>query len=489
MKQTRRQLIKSLAGIAVSVSGAGRAVEGTPISDGINTNQKQMNSHDNRNMKRKAYVTLPSFGMKYLYANLHELMGNWPRPVIIMDSYDYDRLWGQIVMERHNRPIQMLGMITDALRRRGLIKTLDYGTVYSAGKQQRNVVQCRNAVESLPDHKQQAIAEEFADGFFGHFQRLDYQESFRKSLQDWDHAHSRRDQVDSQMHRLKSGGDDPARWAERTASQYVTALEVRRAVEKHFDFNSVEVIGQGENEGVSALLRDSSFTLDRNVATLRQDGQSIKEIFRFNPDTTAYERDILDSVSHVAQKAAGTQHNDWFLLGSQVAVPHFPKLFVESWSEFDSEIGTPVTELAAETREILSRLERRAADNHPAHLDDNAQAIAEQHGVSSEDKVEEISNQLNRAVNLANYTPALRELSNDSDYTSASIMTAASILMDPNRRVNEDMTYRRAWQMKQRHDPVSVPQYIVTRFSERGGHREGREQRGDWYQSVERVRV
>lgn len=483
--KTRRELIR-LLGVAASTGGIGQAAASP--SDGINNHQNQIETHidsDMNNMNRKAYVTLPAFCTKYLYANLHELMNRRPRPVIFMDTHDWERMRGQIVLER-DRSMQMVGMITEALQRRGLIQTIDYRNFYSAPKQERKVIQCRNALESLTGHRQQTVAEDAAEGFINHFQRLGYQKSFRQALDNWEHALYRKRQAQSRVRRLKRGGGEPLNRAERITMQYTAALEVRRAVDRHFDFEVAGVIGQGEGGGVSTLLQESSFSLDDDVASLRSDGQ-IDQIRRFTPDETAYQRDVLDSITQVAQEATKTQHEDWFLLGSRMAVPHFPQLFMESWSQpaFDED----TSELVDETNEILSRLERRAEDGHPAHPNYSAEAIAEQHGIASDGTIKRISSELDRAIDLSNVSPELRDIA-DEDYESASILAAASTLMDPNYRTDEDDLYRRAWDIKRRYGSVDVSTHTVERYTNRGGYQEKeRKQQPDWYQSTAPVRV
>lgn len=160
---------------------------------------------------------------------------------------------------------------------------------------------------------------------------------------------------------------------------------------------------------------------------------------------------------------------------------------METWSQ--QNIKKDTKELAAETREVLSLLERRAEDNKPTHIQNKAEAIAEQHGISSSEKVHEISEQLDRATDLANYTPVLRDLSDSDRFSAGAIMVAGSIIMDPNNRIDEDEQYRRAWSMKQRNRSVDIPPHIVEQFSNRGGIRRGENTHiTDWCHSVKRDR-
>lgn len=276
-------------------------------------------------MNRKAFVTLPGFGLTTTYMHLHTLMNRAPRPVLLMDTYDFERTWGQIVMGRGDRKIQMLGMITESLYRAGYIQTIDYGSFYSAERQDRNINKYWKALEGLPDAKQQRAAGQLADGFLGHCIG-DYQKSFREALGDWDGVADRRRQIEGHQQKVDRGCGYPVLWNERIASEYIAALEVRRIIDKYSDLNVVGVLGQGENEGISTVLRESELDFDDEIASLTSDGQLIKQVWRPDPNETAYERSILDSISQVAQETVGVQHNDWFLVGSRLAVPHFPKL-------------------------------------------------------------------------------------------------------------------------------------------------------------------
>lgn len=388
-------------------------------------------------------------------------------------------------MQRGNRKTQMLGMITESLYRKGFLQTVDYDTLYSAKKQDRNINRYWHALENLPDTTQQRAAGQLADGFLDHAIG-EYQKPFRSALCDWDGMTDRRTQIERQQQKINSGGGDPLLWNERIAAEYIAALEVRAAADAYFDLDVVGVLGQGESEGISTVLRNADLDFDDDVISLTASGQSIKQIWRPDPEQTAYERSILDSVTQVAQETTGTQHNDWYLLGSRLAVPHFPKLFVESWSQ--PNLHTNTKELAAETREVLSLLEQRAEDNHPAHLPAEAEAIAEQHGDTSSENVREITKQLDRAADLANYTPILRDLSETDRFSPGAIMVAASIIMDPSACVDEDETYRRAWSMKQRSRSIDVPQHIIERFSNRGGIRRGENTHiTDWYHTASRT--
>ncbi len=486
MGQTRRRLLKSLASLVMGCGSVDQVSQKSDQPDTIKMRQNQNENHPYQDMNRKAFITLPGFGLTTTYMHLYTIMNRRPRPVLLMDTYDFERTWGQIVMNRGDRKIQMLGMITESLYRQGLLRTIDYRSFYPENKQNKNINEYWQALETLPDAKQEQAACQLADGFLDHCIG-EYQKSFRNALCDWDGVADRRRKIKNHQRKVDSGCGSPVLWNERMAAEYLAALEVRATADKYLDLDVVGVLGQGEAEGISTVLRESDLGFDDDVASLTADGRSIKQVWRPDPDETAYERSILDSISQVAQKTTGTQYNDWYLMGSRLAVPHFPKLFMESWSQPNIKKNTK--ELAAEAQEVLSLLERRAEDNQPSHLQYGAEAIAEQHGVSSSEKINEISEQLDRMADLANYTPILRDLSDSDQFSAGAIMVAASITMDPNSRIDEDDWYRHAWSMKQRTRSVDVPPYIIERFSKRGGiRREENKHITDWYHSAKRTR-
>jgi hypothetical protein len=478
-------VIKSLVSAVAGVNGVSQVVQKPAVADTINTPSKERISHTRQNMNRKAFITLPGISLTTTYMHLPGIMNRRPQPIIFMDIYDFERIWGQIVTQRGSRKTQMLGMITESLYRKGFLQTIDYSALYSAEKQDRNVNRYWNALENLSGTTQQRAAGQLASGFLDHAIG-EYQKPFRSALCDWDGMTDRRTQIERQQQKINRGLGDPLLWNERIAAEYIAALEVRAAADTYLDLDVVGVLGQGESEGISTVLRNADLDFDDDVISLTSNEQSIKQIWRPDPERTAYGRSILDSITQVAHETTGTQHNDWYLLGSRLAVPHFPKLFVESWSQ--PNLHTDTKELAAETRKVLSLLKQRAADNNPAHLSAEAEAIAEQHGNASPENVHEITKQLDRAADLANYTPLLHDLSETDRFSSGAIMVAASIIMNPSARIDEDETYRRAWSMKQRTRSIDVPQHIIERFSNRGGIRRGEDTHiTDWYHTANRT--
>jgi hypothetical protein len=109
------------------------------VVDTINTPSKEKISHTQQNMNRKAFVTLPGISLTTTYMHLPTIMNRQPQPVILMDIYDFERIWGQIVMNRGDQKTQMLGMITESLYKNGFVQTVDYGTLYSVEKQDQNI--------------------------------------------------------------------------------------------------------------------------------------------------------------------------------------------------------------------------------------------------------------------------------------------------------------------------------------------------------------
>lgn len=476
-------MIKSVAGILAGVSGGGQAAQAASNPDTTNMQQSEKTSHNYQNMNRKAFVTLPGISRPTIYANLQSIIkGRNPPPLILMDQYDYDRLWGQVVMERGQKE-QMIWLLLDELIRRGLIQTMDYTRFYSAEKQKQNILNYRKGLRSLPDHIARQAAVEAADGFldvcYG-----EYQQTLRTALGGWEATCDRAATIEHQQDKMADGTGHTICWNDRVFGQYIAALEVGAAVDRHANLDVVGVIGQGDGAGISTVFQSADMGFDDGIVSLSRDGNSIEQIERPHPGRAQFERDVLDTISQVARETTGTQHDDWYILGSHLALPHLPRLFRRSWGS--SKLKEPST-LAAEAQEVLDYLDKEAEDNRPVATTSKAEAIAEQYEVTSATKVQEISEQLDSAIDLANHSRDLRELT-DSDYSPEAVFTAASIKMDPKHQYDENEVYRRAVDAQNRLKPVDVYPSEVEHYGTRGGFRRGdvEEITCDWYQLVER---
>lgn len=476
-------MVKSVASALAGVGGFSQPVQAGLVADTTNTHQKQDAYRDRTSMSRNAYLAPPSMSFTTLFSNLPALLNTHGlTPIILMDSYDLERLQGRVVRERGNRGVQIRGAICDALQRQGILKGIDYARYYSAEKQNRYLQQYSETLETLPDRVLQETVSDSAE-IYTHCNHGDYQKPFREALGNWAVNTDKRQQIEHYRQKLSRGLGDPALWHERVFGKYIAALEVRHNADKRLGYDVVAVLGQGDREGIGRIVRSGEMGFDDEVLSVND--RSVAQIGRPTPNHTANLHDKLTDITTIARKTTGTQHDDWYLLGSELAVPLFPDLLTKihglNGSKWD-----PNT-IVQETEQVLAYLEKEAADNHPAHLQYEAERLIEQ----TEDTAhtpDEIKTQLESAADLANYARDLRELADSGRFSPTAIFTAATITMDPNYRYNEDDVYRRAVNLQRRLRPVNVPDADIEGFRNRGGFRLGGERR-NWHQRVDRQRM
>jgi hypothetical protein len=485
MDATRRRVLTSMASAVAGVGSISQAATSLASPDTINTHIKQKES-DNNDMihNPSAYLATPSMCFTTLFTHLPTLLNNRrQQPIIIMDEHDIQRLHGRVVRERGNRELQIRGAICDALRRRGILTTIDYARYYPATKQDHNLQHCRELLASLPDHVNQQAARRSSE-IYTRFHHGDYQQPFRSALGTWERSLDHRNQIVNYRQKLERGGGDPIGWNERVFGKYMAALEVRYRANQALNYNIVGVLGQGDQEGFSTILHAADGEFDNDMVALDSSGQSIKQIGRPDPDRTATFHDLFETVARTARETTGTQHDDWYVLGSRFAAPLFPDLFtrLNGLNGIHQDIETVV----AETDKILTHLDKEAATNRPAHLQYDAERIAEHHEQAPY-TTNEIMDQLGTAANLANHSADLREIADSGIFSPASVFVAASIKMDPHHRYTRDEIYRRAVTLQRRLRPVTVPDPEIEGFRNRGGFRTGGKRR-NWYQRQNRTR-
>jgi hypothetical protein len=98
---------------------------------------------------------------------------------------------------------------------------------------------------------------------------------FREALGNHDVNIDKLQQLSNHRRKIEQGRGDPARFNEDIFAQYIAALEIRSQVNRHLDYNVVGVLGQGEQEAISTILRSTELEFDDDVLTLSSSGQSI----------------------------------------------------------------------------------------------------------------------------------------------------------------------------------------------------------------------
>lgn len=481
MNQTRRQMIKTLSSVLAGVGMSGEAWASQP-PDTINMNKEQRGNRY-QNMTREAYLALPGVCFTTLYSHLPQLLTHSStQPVVLIDIYDFNRLQGRVVRERENQNVQTRGAITTALRRRGILRPIDYARYYPAESQHRHLHRYRAALESLPDHVNQQAASQTLDSY-ADFGRGDYQKPFRAALGNWDINIEKLQQLATHHRRIERGRGDPARFNKDIFAQYIAALEIRSRVNRHLDLNVVGVLGQGEQEGISTILRSAELEFDDDVLALSSGKQSIKQIGRPAPSQTAAYHDLFENVARTAREVTGTQHDDWYILGSRLAAPLLPDLFTQLNGL--NGIHQDTDQIVAEVEQILEHLDKEASEHKPSHLTYEAERIAEEQNTSHQ--TDEIADQLGTAADLAHYSDDLREIADLEIFSPASVFVAASVKMDPNHRYNKDELYRRAITLQSRLAQGTVSDAEAEFFDNRGGFKRGGKGQ-DWYHTDNRQR-
>lgn len=478
MKQTRRELVKSLAS-AFAGGGAIDHAAGTPTttSDSTITPQKQLESYTNttsiENMNGSTYLALPGVSMTSLIANLPQLLHASPSPIIYIDSYDYTRHRGRVLTERGNTKVQSIGMVYEELHRRGILRSIDYGDYYPSWIQGRNATLSTAVLEEASDTAVDNAATKAGDGYLAYCLGS-YQESLRTQLGDHGAFTDRRKQVTHQLDKIKRGGGDPETWHQRIFSQYLTALAVRHYANRTLNVPIDGILGQGETAGIQMLLRSSGFDEE-----LGPHETPIEHIGRINTDQSAAINESLDTVGTLATEITGTQHQDWFTIGPRLALPQFSDIFPQAWHSMRST--DDLSRIVSEATHILSLLEKEDHDNRSvAAIEAEAEWLTEEQEFMLGDK-ERLVDQLDTAVSLANHSRELREFADTEQFSRAAVYLAASIKLDPQYRYSEDEVFHRAMNMKRRLEPVGVSDSEIEYFRDRGQFRRGNSGK-DWYQ-------
>lgn len=451
---------------------------------------------------RPAYVMLPALSTTTLLANLPCLLAtpSGSTPLILMDVHDYDRLRGA-ALSTDTTPWRMHRAIGyDELRRRGIIQLLDYSEFYPAEDQAHYIDQNRALIEEAPTWGNRRAALTGIDHWF-EYTRGDYLGPFRErfgedpssfaNLQDKEHAHRRA---------MDRGRGHPAKWNEQVFDQYTAALAVRRHADRTLDLDVKYVIGEGESTLIDGFLTatrgrrlvgPSTNSPDFGMDTLRTDISHLNtlefhdRIRQVSPDHAVDTRQELDVIGEIATKIVGTQHCDWSLLGSSIAVPQNNDIFdlTEIREQIRNEID--IDRLVAETTEAIDVLKRESEPEAEASSNKvryDAERLVEQREYSpSPEQHESFTKRVDYAVDLVNYSRELRYLQEQGEITQAAAFAGASIMSDPVRRYHDDEAYRRGVELVNRLDPPSLDKSEFDAFLRHGDQH-------DWYETEDRKR-
>jgi uncharacterized membrane protein YukC len=100
-----------------------------------------------------------------------------------MDTHDYERLRGPTLLgaAQSSQKDQYLTMAYDDLRRRGIVRLIDYSDLYSSAVQNQRLQQNHELIENIPDRITRQAARRGIERWAG-YGRGTYQRSFRGTL-------------------------------------------------------------------------------------------------------------------------------------------------------------------------------------------------------------------------------------------------------------------------------------------------------------------
>ena len=203
--------------------------------------------HRRSEMARPAYIALPGLSTVSVLLNLPCVanLSDGPPPVILMDSHDYERLRGPTLMGegQSEQKDQYLTMAYDDLRRRGIVRLIDYSAWYPAAVQKQRLQQNRELIENAPECVIRRAAVQGIERWT-EYGRGEYQESFRGTLGEDTNAFSGLRKSENQLQRkMKRGTGDPHGWVGKLLNKNMAALEVCRRASQRVDVDVRGIIG------------------------------------------------------------------------------------------------------------------------------------------------------------------------------------------------------------------------------------------------------
>lgn len=203
---------------------------------------------------RSAFCIRPGASLTSILLNIPCLthVSNGFPPVILMDSYDYERLRTRAIGEQGDQKDHYLVMAFDELRRQGSLHLIDYAECYSKSTQQRYLRQNKALLEGLSEEVHQQTALTGIEEWTG-YARGTYQESFRAGLgENIDEFTALRQQERGLQRDIKREMSDPRQWNEKLLNKAVAALAVREGADAALELDVNRVVAGSEHQ----ILRD-----------------------------------------------------------------------------------------------------------------------------------------------------------------------------------------------------------------------------------------
>jgi hypothetical protein len=424
-----------------------------------------------------------------------------------MDTHDYQRLRGRAYRNKgDNQKYQYLAMAYDDLRRRGLLRLIDYAEFYPESVQGQYLRQNDSLLNSTPSEVNRDAAVKAVEGWIG-YARGPYQEPFRRTLgEDTDSFADLRQTEQRQRRMMKRGTGDTVSWNKKVLNKDVAALEVRRRADQALNLDVQYVIAGSEHKITGSFLNatrsheGSELAIDvpsigRNAidadASHLKRLEADRRIAGLTPEMVSRTREILDTIGRIATEVAGVQHDDWFVLGPSLSLPRYDDLFDFSTIRSQVRHGMEPAELAMEAKQVMAVLQDESDSGLPSNkLRYEADWVADKYDIPPSSTRERgassgLTDLVDYALDLSDHSRELRAILERGSVSQAAVFVGASIASDPMRRYHEEELYQQGVDLMQRLNPPSLDEKHLKAFQkERRG--DTWDDHKDWFEASDR---
>ncbi|RRJ29932.1 hypothetical protein [Halocatena pleomorpha] len=440
-----------------------------------------------------AYLALPGPSVTTILLNVPDIMRfSRSTPLILMDQHDYDQLRAELLTgEIEGKKAPYLLTAYEELRRRGVIRLIDYAKFYSPSIQKRYLRQNQAVLQDAPDWMLRQAALKASEGWI-QYGRGSYQESFRGTLGETEDAVNDLRRQDEKQHRkLKCGSHNPLEWNEKVLNKGIAALSIAHQVNQTLNVNVRGIIAHTGFEMIHDFLEQSR---RGTLTTDLSDIEHLKPKYRitgFDANKATQTRALLDTVSTIATEIAGVQHTDWFLLGPSFAVPQYQQLFgfENIYRQINRELNKK--ELITETKKVIDVLENNGMESvSQDEMRYDAGWVAEQFdlptGFSGTQKGGPVD-LIRYMTTLSTYSRELRTLIDRNTVSQAAALIGANIARNPHRQYDDNDIYHLSVRQMVRLDPPAVDERELEAVHKERGNATWQEHT-DWFETLDRDR-
>lgn len=429
-----------------------------------------------------ALLALPGPSTTSLVLNIPHVRQVWNDPVVLMDSYDYEKIHARAVYENSTK-YQFLTLAYDELIRQGVVHLIDYSDFYPTRLRGQNTQRVDRLVEDLPEDIGRRYATA-AVGLWAEYARSPDQEPFRGALgEDVQDFSKMRQSEYIQQQKMENGTGDSRAWLRKVFNKDLAALHIRRNVDRHLEgYNVIGVVAGGEHLLVGQLHDSAGLQqlADHNVPPAPisteklalQRLEASERMYGLMPEPLSETRKAMTKTSKLAREVADVDGKDWFVLGPHLLIPLFDDLF--DMERIAAEFrARELPDIQNEAVEVLSELQEEKQSATAGKLEYLGEYVAEYrtekpaerenaNGFSPVSLTQSLDHVLRASVS-SKQIPSLVE---EGGYDQAAVLVALSFLRDPPRRYETEDIYRRAVDLKHRIDPPAMSQAELAAYEQ-----------------------